>query len=469
MLALLWALALPVYGVPAPAEQRRIEAKIQSLRAALKADPDNPELVYQLARQLSLLERTADAAKQYARIVAVYPDNADYLLGQGQNFLWGGQAQRAIAPLRRAMRVAPAYQDVQRTLAQALTAAGRSAEARNLYTRALQRFGQPAWARQGIAALDAATTTTTTAAAPRFDAASAATMPAAAPATPESTSAVATRPTAELALTPAAAAAPVIAQAQAVSDAPVAAAAAAQPLAQASAAPQLLRRSLETGFVRETLSNGTPDWRDTYVQFNQIHEDRRNWLARITSASRFGLADSALLVAGFAPLTEKTAINLEAMVSPTNRVLARHTLHAQLRHALPAGWGVQAGWKHLAYNTASIDALDLTVERYFGPFRAAWTITPSRSSTAGDAVGQRLQAGYFYGDTSSVQLLVAAGREVDKPVAATGAIVATDVRSVALFGHHAFDSQWGLVYGAGRTQQGTTTREALSFGLRWRF
>lgn len=227
-------------------------------------------------------------------------------------------------------------------------------------------------------------------------------------------------------------------------------------------------RSLEAGVALETLSNGTPNWRDTYVAYQHRLAERTGWIGRITSSSRFGLDDTTVLVSGYAPTTSRTSIFVEAALSPTHRVLPRYTLHGQLSHSLPQGWGVQAGLKRLAYNSASIDIVDLTLERYFGPFRLAWTSTPSHSSTAGNGLGHRLQFGYFYGDDSAVQMLVAAGREVDKPTA-SAALVATDVRSVAVFGHHAFDAHWGLVYAGGRTHQGDTVRNAGSIGARYRF
>lgn len=448
-LALALVLPAPAGAAPSPAEQRQIEAKIRALRADLQKDPDNPELVFQLARQLSLLERTAEAARQYARIVAVYPDNAEYLLGQGQNWLWGKQPERAIAPLQRALRLAPAYQDVHRALGQALVAAGRTAQARTLFAQALQRFNRPLWAQQALAALEGPASTAASGVAPAVPGAAAERR------TTDGVSAAAV---------PSAATAPALA---APASPPPLVAAAPVPAQPAPALPPLMR-SIEAGYGSETLSNGTPAWSDRYLEFHQRYEGRRGWVARATDASRFGLSDTALLLSAYMPVAAATAIAVEAMVSPTHQVLAQHTLHTQLSRSLPNGWGVQAGWKRLKYNTASIDALDFTVERYFGPFRAAWSIHPSRSSTAGDAVGQRLQFGYFYRDSSSIQVLVAAGREVDKPTT-NAAVTATEVRSIALFGHHAINPQWGLVYGAGRTRQGSTTREALSAGLRLRF
>ena len=80
---------------------------------------------------------------------------------------------------------------------------------------------------------------------------------------------------------------------------------------------------------------------------------------------------SVALLSAYTPVAEGTSVWFEASVSPSHQVLAQHTFHAQASQALRDGWGLQGGWKHLKYNTASVDVLDLTVERYFGPFRAA--------------------------------------------------------------------------------------------------
>jgi YaiO family outer membrane protein len=229
-----------------------------------------------------------------------------------------------------------------------------------------------------------------------------------------------------------------------------------------------LRSSLELGHTRETLSTNPYAWEDTYAQYVHQFAPRTVAIGRITASSRFGLDDTTALAAGYLPLSEKTTLFMEASLSPTHRVLPLHTLHAQFNRALADGWGIQGGWKHLTYNNTAVEVLDLTVERYFGAFRAAWTITPSRSTTAGSASAQRLQLGYYYGDGNAVQLLVASGREVDKP-SAVDSVIATDVRNVSLFGQHALSPAWVLVYGLGYTEQGATVRKAVNAGLRFRY
>jgi YaiO family outer membrane protein len=237
---------------------------------------------------------------------------------------------------------------------------------------------------------------------------------------------------------------------------------------RASGESTLPRSSLELGYARETLSTNPYAWTDSYAQYVRQFAPRTVAIGRITESSRFGLDDSTALAAGYLPLGEKTTLFMEAVVSPTHRVLPLHTLHAQLARSLTDGWGVLGGLKHLTYNTTAVDVIDLTVERYFGAFRAAWTITPSRSETAGSASAQRLQLSYYYGDGNAVQLLVASGREVDKPVA-VDSVIATDVRNISLFGQHALSPAWVFVYGLGYTEQGATIRKAVNAGLRFRY
>jgi len=424
-----------------PGEAARQDARIGALRQQLKKDPNNAQLAFELARNLSFRNRSAEAARQFERLLKIYPDNADYLLGQGQNFLWGNEPQRATAPLRRALRQAPRYQEVYLALGQALAAAGRPAEAREIYVQAVRRFNRPKLIVDALAAMDAAAS-------------------AAVPAAPAvSPPAVAAEP------------APAI-----VTATPQPADSLPQPRVETTSglAPSVSsesaipRSSIELGYARETLSTNPYAWRDTYAQYVRQFASRTVAIGRITESSRFGLDDTTALAAGYLPLGEKTTLFIEATVSPTHRVLPLHTLHTQFNRVLADGWGIQGGWKHLTYNNTAVEVLDLTVERYFGAFRAAWTILPSRSATAGSASAQRLQLGYYYGDGNAVQLLVASGREVDKPVA-VDSVIATDVRTVYLFGQHAMNSAWVFVYGLGYTEQGATVRKAVNTGLRFRY
>jgi YaiO family outer membrane protein len=231
----------------------------------------------------------------------------------------------------------------------------------------------------------------------------------------------------------------------------------------------------EIGFShgRETLSNHPNDWIDTQLEVVRKFGRRKVLIGRVTSSERFGLHDSTIGLAGYHPLGERTVGYAEVSVSDTHRVLPRDSVHVQLAHSLAHGWGVIGGLKHMTYNVTEVDIAELTVERYFSSYRAAFSVYPSHSRIAGSATSYRMQVGWYYGgryygEENNVQLLYASGVEVDKPTG-VDSVLATPVRAFALFGRHWVAREWALAYGVSQTKQGSGTRNGVNLGLRYRF
>ncbi len=219
---------------------------------------------------------------------------------------------------------------------------------------------------------------------------------------------------------------------------------------------------------RETLSNNPNDWIDTQLEWLRQYAPRKVLIGRATASERFGLRDNTLGLSGYYPLAERTTAYAEATTSDTHRVLPRDSLHLQLAHSLADGWGVLGGLRHVSYNVTSVDIADLTLERYFSDYRLAFTAYPSRSQIAGNASSYRLQFSRYYGEENNIQLAIVRGTEVDKPTG-VDSVLATSVRSVALFGRHWLTRDVGLGYALGYTVQGQSTRRAVNLGLRYRF
>lgn len=241
------------------------------------------------------------------------------------------------------------------------------------------------------------------------------------------------------------------------------------PLAAADALHDRLGTTeVAAGQVRETVSNRPNDWTDTSVELLHKSGDRKLLIGRVTESARFGLRDTTASLAGYHPLGERTTIYAEAAASATHRVLPRDILHLQLAHTLGDGWGAIGGLKRMRYDGTTVAIADLGLEYYFSSFRLALTVLPARSSTAGNASSFRLQLGHYYGNENNVQLVLASGDEVDRPVA-LGSIVKTAVRSTAVYGRHWFAHDWAFTYNLGRTRQGESRRDAAGVGLRYRF
>lgn len=243
---------------------------------------------------------------------------------------------------------------------------------------------------------------------------------------------------------------------------PVDALAEVKPPVIAAASPS--RTRIEAGFGKEHLSNGSADWTEHFVVLNHDTAGRaQTAMVKLSQIERFGLKDIAATVAAGARLSTSVTGTIELGASPTHRVLAKRSLQGGLSMSLEQGYGLAAAFRQIDYNTTRLRAVDVTFERYIGDYRAAYSLHPSRSSAAGNALGHRLQLGRFYGEDNQVQILLAGGNEVDRPE--VGIINQSEVRAVALFGRHWLTPYWAIAYAASHTRQDQTRRNGLTISL----
>lgn len=127
--ALLLCLSLPcasAFADLATAQRQVRDQQFAAARATLETHlarhADDREARFLLARVLAWQGHPQLALPLYDQLLAEQPDNADYLLGQGQALLWAGYPQRALDALERAVAIAPDYADVQQVMVQARAA-----------------------------------------------------------------------------------------------------------------------------------------------------------------------------------------------------------------------------------------------------------------------------------------------------------------------------------------------------------
>lgn len=433
--------------------------ELANLRRRVGLDPTNADLQFRLARELTRRGEHAESARIFRQLIAAQPKDADYHLGLGQSLLWSGKPQEALVPLRTAVGLAPGYEDAQSALGRALLAAGRLPDARRHWTESAKRFPKAKWPGEGLAEMDRATVTASmpTAVPPP--------LPRNAPEISPPTAAPIAAPIAVPIAAPAIAAAPVVAAAPLPApELAVPPTAAAPPKIADVPAPTPSRTLVEAGLARERLSSGIADWTEQFVVLGHATPDRAvTGSAKFSRTERFGLKDTTTTIALGTKLAKDVAGSVELAVSPTHRVLAKRSLHGGLSFALPQGYGVGVGIKQTAYNTSRLLAGDLTLERYVGDYRVAYSIHPSQSSTAGNALGHRLQLGRFYGDDNQIQLLLVGGNEIDRPE--LGIVNESRVRAVALFGRHWLTPNWAISYAASHTKQDRSRRDGFTISL----
>lgn len=248
-------------------------------------------------------------------------------------------------------------------------------------------------------------------------------------------------------------------------------------LAAAPALAQERRSTLELGVSHERLSAGFDDWRSVSLQADHRLREGRSQQAGLRRTERFGLRDSELVLAGSTPLAlAGTAwiASAEASHSPSHRVRPSRTLFGQVQAVLPQGWLVGIGHRHSVYTQTSTDIWVPGVERYWGDWRAAYTVFAARipgtsagsGAGAGSGVAHRVQLERYSADGNSIGAGLTTGREVEYLGPASGAL-AMQVRNVSLRGHHGLAPDWSLGWELlAHDQVGVYRRYGVRLGVR---
>ena len=218
----------------------------------------------------------------------------------------------------------------------------------------------------------------------------------------------------------------------------------------------------------ERLTAGRSDWRSTQLDFQARNAARQSYYGSLRATERFDQGDSEAMLGTYQPLGGPWAVQVEATVSPTHHVLARHSLLAQLERRFDAGWGVQAGYRRSTYNDTGADLAIATVDRYFSAFRAAYSLYLGRPDGASFGSSHRLQWSYYYSDRSFIGISAAAGREIENIF--PNRVLTSQVRNLTLAGRHEFTPGWVASYEWLVHRQGDIyTRRGFGLGLRHAF
>lgn len=226
---------------------------------------------------------------------------------------------------------------------------------------------------------------------------------------------------------------------------------------------------IEFGVMPQHLTGNQPDWREDYLDFSHRFDERKKLYGSLRETERFGRSDTQGVLGGYYPLGARVTGVLEGGASPTHNVLPQWWLFGQLEFNLGAGWGVHAGMRHTEYDAALVNMGSLTLERYIGNFRAAYTLYESWLQGADAATAHRVALSYHYRDENQIGIAVAHGREAENVGPPTGVLV-SDVTSWAIYGRHWFTRDLAVSFEALHHRQGDLyTRQGARLGLRYRF
>lgn len=239
-------------------------------------------------------------------------------------------------------------------------------------------------------------------------------------------------------------------------------------LSVAAAANDMNATQVEAGFTRDYLDRGYADWSSTYIEAENKLAERQVVYGMLRETNRFAQKDSELQAGYYHPLGKQWTALVEGNASSTHLVLPKYSVLGQIQYAFDEGWGAHLALRHTEYDYALTNLGILTLERYWGDYRAAYTLYSGYLAEAGSTISQRVQFSHYYADHSWLGMALSGGQELEN--LGSGMVLQSDVQSLIFNGRHWFNSVWAVSYEAALTRQGNYyTRTGASLGLRRQF
>ncbi len=235
----------------------------------------------------------------------------------------------------------------------------------------------------------------------------------------------------------------------------------------AAAAPAQRRQELELSARQDWLDSGFDDWRALRLDFASSQPEGLGWYGSVLREQRFGQWDEGAELGAVLSLDENWTLQPEVGLAPSPFFLPDWYADLRLQRRLPRGFLGAASVRRTEYETATVDRLGLTLERYWNAWRLGYTLNITDVSNAGTPVGHDLALDHYYSGLNYAGLRLTVGNEE----AVEGQqLITSSVKALSLQGRHWVSPRWAVSWEAGYHQQGGYyDRRWLQLGLRHAF
>lgn len=225
---------------------------------------------------------------------------------------------------------------------------------------------------------------------------------------------------------------------------------------------------LTVGGVYENLSDGLPDWNSQSAELSWQRTSGSLYFSRLTRDERFDQTDTQFAVGSEWHLPGAWFAGLALTTSDNPSFQPKTGATAHVGRSLAAGWGLDFRWQQKRYDTATVSTYTALAEKYFGNYRAAYSLNASRLHGEQTSLAHLLTLNWYVTDRTSFGIVMATGEEAE--VIVPGQILQTDIRNVTLSGRHKLNHRMTLNWWAGTHEQGIFYRRtyvgmAVSIGL----
>jgi YaiO family outer membrane protein len=196
----------------------------------------------------------------------------------------------------------------------------------------------------------------------------------------------------------------------------------------------------------DRLTNDFGEWKSFSIDFSHKFDRRKTLYAAYNEIERYDQRDRQFIVGYYHPLNSKWLLLVEGSASPKHSVLAKWSGLIQVERNFKNGWNLQGGYKRIEYTNDKVNLGIGGVEKYWGNYRAAYTLYINNLENSGTSASHRFVVNRYYGEPlSSIGVGGGFGSELEN-LGGNQGVLRTDVQYVFLTGKHFFNRRWGINY-----------------------
>ena len=226
--------------------------------------------------------------------------------------------------------------------------------------------------------------------------------------------------------------------------------------------------AVQASYGHDELTDNRAPWEIASVNLFMQTPDRHFAHLQLDKIERFDLDDRQIGGSYALPFAQSWYFYAGATYSATHKVIANRMLDTKISKSFTNGLNLHAGVSHAKYTETSNQQLYLTGEYYWSEFRAAYTYRLIDVEDAGTGDNHNIQINKYYNSSSFIGALIAKGQDVEYDGTVNPPI--SDVLTLSIYGSHAFQPQWSLIYSLTYHQQGDFyNRNGFVLGLKFDF
>lgn len=225
-----------------------------------------------------------------------------------------------------------------------------------------------------------------------------------------------------------------------------------QPLAEPIAA----RTELSVTGEHQSLSTNVDDWNSLAARVTRLRSSGESYYGAVQVDERFGGSDT-VLAGGFSlAATPEWTTGVDLALGPDAEFLPETALAGWASRPLANAWETTLRLRYRSYSSAVVTSAAGTAARYFGNFRAAYTLDFARLRGEETSLARIAALSYYHSDRVQLDLTLASGEEAE--AIAPGNVLRTDVSAVTIGTRLRISERWQINAWLGTQRQGDLYR-----------